>query len=244
MATEQNTATKKGATEVQTVKMDDGREVEFPGTRKLQKTVIINGQDVSVRMDFVNGETRTHKLKPELLAKAAGHGLSQKLGDEVSGVKDIEDAITTIDELMVRLDRGEWNEARQTGEGTAGASILAKALIEVSKKSPTEIKDFLSGLDAKQKAALRESTKLKPTIQRLEAEKAARAKPKDAAPAVDTDSLLGGLMGGAKAAPANSVFAQGQAPSQVPAKAPPSAASQGNGQPVKPVTVGNPAATK
>jgi hypothetical protein len=51
--------TTKEKTPVQTVKMTDGRTVDFPGKRKMQKESYEgdNGQ-VSVRLDFVNGGTR------------------------------------------------------------------------------------------------------------------------------------------------------------------------------------------
>lgn len=211
-------ATAAATKEVQTIQMDDGRSVEFPGKRRLQKDVTIGSDgSVKVRLDFVNGETRTCTLSPSLLAKAAGHGLSQKLGDEISGVKDLEDAIVATDELMERLKKGEWNETAQTGEGLAGASILMKALMEVSGKGRDEVKVWLSALNPKQKTAMREQAAVKPVVARLEAEKAAKAKPKAAVEAVDTGALMAGLMAGKSPVP-NSAFAAGDA--AAPPKAP------------------------
>lgn len=200
----------QAAEPVRTVKMDDGRVEEFPGKRRLQKKVIFDEAkgSVSLRLDFENGETRTFILPKGLVLKAAGHGMSQKYGDEISGVKDLEDAILAIDELDGRIQKGEWNETSTGGEGLAGASILMKALIEVTGKTKDEIKAFLGTLDQKQKAAMREQTKIKPVVVRLEAERAAKAK-KPAGPAIDTDALLGALQSGKPVA--NSAFAQGAA---------------------------------
>lgn len=200
--------TKAAEVAVRTVKMDDSRTVEFPGKRRLQKAVTIDEAKgtVSLRLDFENGETRTFPLPTKLMLKAAGHGFSQKMGDEISGVKDLEDAILAIDELADRIAKGEWNESSQGGEGLAGASILMKALIEVSGKTKDEIKAFLGTLNPKQKTAMREQAKIKPVVQRLEAERAAKAK-KPAGPAIDTDALLSQLASG-KPAPATSAFTQ------------------------------------
>lgn len=179
------------------VKMDDGREVEFTGEKRLIKTSIEADGVLAVRLDFRNGETRTHKLNPALLTKFALHGAEQKLGDEISGVKDIDDAIEAIDQLMQRLDAGEWTVARGEGGGLAGASILARALVEVSGQPIKAVRDYLGGLSTKVKLALREDASVKPVIQRLEAEKAARAAARGAAavPSVDVASHLSALRG-------------------------------------------------
>ena len=59
-------------TEVATVKMDDGRVVDFPGKRRLQKESIITADgEVKIRLDFRNGETRLFRLPPSLLLKFA-----------------------------------------------------------------------------------------------------------------------------------------------------------------------------
>ena len=89
---------KRALPEYNLVKMDDGREVEFAGKRRMLKESII-GEDgtVSVRLDFVNGESRTFVLPDSLLARFAGHGAEQKLGDEVAGLADVEDAVMAVD---------------------------------------------------------------------------------------------------------------------------------------------------
>ena len=169
-----------------TVKMQDGRDVVFVGKRKLLKETIIDGDKVSVRLDFINGETRLFPCPANLLLKAAGHGLEQKLGDEVAGVTDVDDQVIAIDELIDRLALGEWTTVR-TSSGVAGTSVLFKALVEVyTNKTPEELKAFLKTKNMADKLALRNSARLKPVVDRLEAEKASGSK-------VDAEALLAGL---------------------------------------------------
>ena len=188
----------KTETVVQVVDMDDGRKVEFTGKKRLIKTVNTDA-GVSVRLDFVNGETRLFTLPEALFAKAAGHGISQKLGDEIASVEDLEDAIEAIDQLMGRLANGEWNVAATGGSGMAGASILARALVEVTGQPISVVREYLSGLDVATKRALAASDDVRPVVQKLEAEKAARDAAKGKSkPTVDTASILAGLAAGIK----------------------------------------------
>lgn len=185
------------ATAATKVTMDDGREVEFKGKRRLLKDVTISddGFDIEARFDVVNGETRTFKIaanKP-LFARLAAHGLLQKVGDEVAGLEDPEDMVLALDEIIDRLGRGEWGVERAKGEksGMAGLSVLAKALVEVSGKTPEAIKDFLASKTNAEKLALRDNPSLKPVVARIEAERKPR-KPKEKT-AIDTQSMLGEL---------------------------------------------------
>lgn len=174
---------------VNLVKMDDGREVEFTGKRKMLKDSIIEGDVLKVRLDFVNGETRTFTLPTELVAKFALHGAEQKLGDEIAGIDDVEDCIMAVDELTERLSKGEW-AAKRESSGMAGTSVLAKALVELTGKPIDQIKTFLSAKTQAEKVALRGNAQLKPIIDRLEASKNAKKT------GIDTDGLLGELTTG------------------------------------------------
>ena len=153
-------------TEKNQVTMTDGRVVGFGKKQRLLKESTI-GEDgsVSVRLDFVNGETRNFAVPASLFARFAAHGAEQKLGDAIAGETDIADAVLSVDDLITRLNAGEWNIARASG-GFSGTSILAQA----------------------EKLALRRSAKIKPIIDRLEADKAKTSKS-----SVDTDALLGEL---------------------------------------------------
>lgn len=181
----------KQETQIESVKMDDGRIVDFPGKRQLLKssTITADGR-VEVRLDFRNGETRLFVVPTALVLQFAAHGAEQKLGDEIAGLKDpsggeasIEDKVLTIDALMERLERGEFN-ARREGNGMAGASVLIRALCELRSKSVAEVKAFLETKSHADKLALREVPAVKAIIQRLEAEKASKR------PSIDGEALL------------------------------------------------------
>jgi hypothetical protein len=184
--------------EVEVVTMLDGRKVEFTGKARMNKSYTIEGDVVTLHIDFRNGEARHYPLPTGLLAQAAGHGMAQKYGDKVAGVEDLDDAVEAIDTLHERIvATGEWNQASEGGSGLAGASILAKALVEVSGQPIAVVRQYLGGLDTKTKNALRASAEVKPVVDRLEAEKAARAAARGkAASSIDTTSILGNLKAG------------------------------------------------
>lgn len=169
------------------VTMEDGRIVEFSAKQKLAKTSTIEDGVVSTRFDFRNGAVRSFTIPGDLLLRFAAHGVEQKLGDSIAGETDPDDCVASMDDLIARLSAGEWNVKRAAGE-FAGTSILMKALIEVSGKPAEAIKAYLSTKTAGEKLALRRSSQLRPTIERLEAEKASKSKN-----VVDTDSLLAEL---------------------------------------------------
>lgn len=181
-------------TEKITVTMSDNRTVDFNKKQKLVKTSeIAEDGTVAVRLDFVNGETRNFVVPENMVSRFAAHGAEQKLGDAIAGETDINDAVLAVDDLLGRLNNGEWNIQRSAG-AFAGTSILIRALVEASGKTVEEIKGFLADKNQAQKLALRRSDKLRPIIDRLEAEKASSSKS-----TVDTDALLGelGVTGGA-----------------------------------------------
>ena len=179
----------KAETTVETVPMSDGRIVDFAGKRKLLKesSVTADGK-VAVRLDFRNGETRLFTLPDALLNKFAAHGAEQKLGDEIAGLTDVEDCVLAVDELIDRLYNGEWSVKREAN-GMAGTSVLVRALVEHTGKTVEQIKQFLSGKSQAEKVALRNNPKIKPIVERIEAEKASKKAN------VDTDAMLGELEG-------------------------------------------------
>ena len=177
----------KTETQVETVTMTDGRVVDFAGKRKLLKESSVNADGkVQVRLDFRNGETRLFTLPDNLLAKFAAHGAEQKLGDEIAGLNDVEDCVLAVDELIDRLYNGEWSLKREAS-GMAGTSVLVRALVEHTGKTIEQIKQFLSGKSQAEKVALRNNPKIKPIVERIEAEKASKKAN------VDTDAMLGEL---------------------------------------------------
>lgn len=178
----------KAEPQVETVAMTDGRLVDFAGKRKLLKESIADADgSVAVRLDFRNGQTRMFTIPPAMLGKFAAHGAEQKLGDEIAGVEDVEDCVLAVDELIDRLYNGEWGVKRDSN-GMAGTSTLLKALVQHSGKSVEEIKAFLTGKSQAEKVALRNNPKIKPLVEAIEAEKAAKKTN------VDTDAMLAALV--------------------------------------------------
>jgi hypothetical protein len=200
---------KKAAPEVTLVEMNDGRKVEFTGKRTMLKEIILSEESVAVRFDFRNGQTLTAKVPAQHELYAAGHGYGQKLGDEVAGAKgedgqpiSDEDKFLAIEALHNRLtESADWNKAAEgSGGSVSGASVVLKAIMEVSGKTLAEVKAFI---DKKLAAAEASGQKLtrqalyasfrNPTsktgvvIARLEADKKVKA------PAADADALMSEL---------------------------------------------------
>lgn len=186
------------------VQMDDGRKVSFAGKRQADKTVTVNPDNsVVVRIDFRNGKSvsvNSAQLAESILLQAIGHGLSQKVGDEYSGEKDVDDMVLAAEEMVKRLTSGEWGATRAAGDGFSGASVVIRALCEVTGKTVDEIKAFLQKKldDAKAKGekltrndlytSFRNPTsKTGVVIKRLEEEKLAKASK------VNSDDLLAEL---------------------------------------------------
>lgn len=186
--TEAATTTKSTAEKIP-VTMEDGSTVLFNKKQKLVKTSTIDeaAGTVSTRFDFVNGAVRTFTAPASLMLRFVAHGVEQKLGDSIAGENDMADAVLSFDDLLSRLNAGEWNIQRSAG-AFAGTSILIQALVEASGKTVEEIKAFLANKSQADKLALRRSDKLRPIIERLEAEKASKSKS-----SVDTSALLGEL---------------------------------------------------
>ena len=125
------------------VKMSDGRTVIFVNKKRMLKETIIDGDKVTVRIDFRNGETRSWVIPASLKNRCAGHGAEQKLGDETAGEDKLEDMVMAIDDLIERLNKGEWTTVRAAGDSFSGASVVIRALVAVTQKPIQTIKDFL-----------------------------------------------------------------------------------------------------
>jgi len=169
-----------------TVTMDDGRVLEFNAKQKLIKTTELTDYGLKARLDFVNGKTLNFMCDlSDLMGQFALHGADQKLGDEIAGIKEIDDCVLAAEGLIARLEKGEWAKERSSN-GMAGTSVLLKALMEFNGKDVATVKAFLADKTQAQKLALRSNPKIKPIVDRIEAEKAANK----TGPVIDTDSLL------------------------------------------------------
>lgn len=176
------------APSVDTVKFADGSSIDFVGKRRMIKRTVISGDGVSVSFYFRNGEHRVYDIPPTMMPLFAGHGAEQKIGDAAAGSTNIHDMIEEVDTVLGNLAKGPsgWSTKRE-GSGFAGQSVLLRALVQVSQKPVERVREYLTKLSQKEKMALRQSPKLKPTIEAIEAQDAASDT------SIDTDSLLEAL---------------------------------------------------
>ncbi len=185
------------------VTMTDGREVVFVGKRRMIKETTEDGTKVTARFDFVNGETRsiTVDLTDALAPKFLGHGILQKVGDETAGDKEVADMVLHVDAILDRLSKGEWGVERGASDGFSGASVVIKALVEVTGKTVDWVKEFLEKklADGKESGLTRQKlyaafrapgTKTAPVIDRMEAEKASKES------GVDGDAVISEMRAG------------------------------------------------
>ena len=197
---------------VEKVTMTDGREVEFSGAagapkaQRIKKDFLVSGKsiddcsaeelqtaplkDCGLRIDFRNGTTRYYPVNPALGIRYVGHGESQKYGDELAGedAPDLDDWAATTDRLHERVMAGEWTQAR-IGGGMAGTSVLMLALIEFTGRTADEVRNHIKDWTPQQKQALRNDADIKPIVDRIEKEKAAKITN------VDTGALKASLRG-------------------------------------------------
>ena len=170
------------------VTMQDGRVVLFTEKQKVIKNHEIVDGKVIIILDLKNGQSIRYQLPDSMILEFAAHGAKQKFGDEIASESDPADAYEALVALATRVDSGDWNAVRK-GEGSGGVSILIKALVELSGKTVDEIRAYLAPMSQKEKLAIRASSRVKPIVERLEAERDAKK-----GASVDTDSLLDGLL--------------------------------------------------
>lgn len=150
--------------EVEIVDLEDGSKGEFVGKRKLNKSYILkeDGSLDHARFEFRNGRVLLVQIPESLLGQFAGHGVIQKYGDELAGMKpsegqtevDIDDMVLEMEKLDKSIQEGKWS-TRKEGDGMGGTSILIQALVIYGGKTVEQVKAFLADKDAKFKAALR-----------------------------------------------------------------------------------------
>ena len=173
--------------EVEVVEMADGRKVEFVGKRRMLKETKVDDQTAGVIFDFRNGRTIAFQVPDSLLLHFAAHGAAQKIGDETAGEDDVDDMVLAVEDIIARLNEGKWTKEREGG-GFGGTSVLIQALqVAWPTKTIDDIRAFLKDKTKAQKDAMRISAKLKPIVDKIEAEKAAKNAH------VDTDALFASL---------------------------------------------------
>lgn len=178
------------------VTMKDGSTVSFGERQKVAKqSYIAEDGAVVIKFAFANGEHKEFRIEPShaLFARCAMHGLNQKFGDANASLDDVEDMLEAFDDVAKQITNGEWNEKRG-GDGLAGVSVLAKALVEVLGKSRDEVKALLSPLSAAEKQVLRKTEPIASVVRRIEAERDTKSAKKQG---VDGSALLAKLTGAA-----------------------------------------------
>lgn len=173
--------------EVEVVELSDGRKVEFVGKRRMLKDTKVTEDSAGVVFDFKNGRTIEFTVPTSLLYHFAAHGAAQKIGDETAGEEDVDDMVLSVEDIIGRLNEGKWSKDREGG-GFGGTSILIQALqLAWPTKTLDQIRGFLKDKTKVQKDAMRASSQLKPIVDKLEAEKAAKSAH------VNTDELFASL---------------------------------------------------
>lgn len=168
-----------------TVEMEDGSTEVFGAKKKMVKVTTIANGKVSTKLSFLNGRVVVFDMPEDMVLRFAAHGSDQKFGDIIAGLGDIEDAILAVEELAGRLAAGEWSQKRE-GSGLGGTSVLVRALMLMMGKDAETIKKFLAEKNQAEKIALRNNPRVKPFVDRVEAEKAVKA----GRVSIDTDALL------------------------------------------------------
>lgn len=126
------------------------------------------------------------------------HGLRQKIADAAAIPRNTETgksataeeklaAMTRVRDRLVGGD-GEWN-SRGEGDGTSGASLLARALAEATGRTLADMVEEVKKMDKKTQAAMRADKVIAPIVARIKSEDDGRA-----GKGVDTKALLGSLM--------------------------------------------------
>lgn len=156
-------------------------------------------------LKFADGFATTllrENLTDDILVQATLHGLKQKLVDaaaiarntETGASATVQDKKEAVLAVLNRLVAGEWNKTREGGESTTKGSLL---LLALSRMNPAgdmaALSERVKAMTDDQRAALSKNPKVLVHIQAIQAERAA-AKAKTSG--VDSDALLGDLLGG------------------------------------------------
>lgn len=163
--------------EARTIQMKDGRTLSFGEKQKMSKDYgVTDAGLVYCQIDFDNGETVRLEIDPASPTglQAAGHGLSQKLGDAASGADNTNDAFEAVLEVASRVSNGEWTKSRATGDGTSakGASELVEALVKVLGQPKEAVRGMLANLKQADKMALRKTPAVAQVIEQIRAARA------------------------------------------------------------------------
>lgn len=181
------------------IEMKDGRTLEFGANQRMAKDYGVTEEGkVFCQIDFDNGESVRVEVDPssEIGCIAAGHGLSQKLGDAAAGADKTEDAFEAVLEIASRVANGEWRKTKEAGEGGSakGASELVEALVRVLTQPKEIVREMLAKLKQSDKMALRKTPAVAEAIEAIRAARGPSKAEKEKAAA--GASLLAALASG------------------------------------------------
>lgn len=153
--------------------------------------------DGALRLTFKTGNVLTlahSQLSGDICIKAMWHGLKQKLVDAAAIGRNPDtgrsateaDKYQAVKEVYDRLLTGEWNKNREGGSPVGG--LLLRALCIVYPNRTVEaLKAFIEKKTPKERAAMRETTRIAKIIVELKERDAKESPP------VDEDALFAGL---------------------------------------------------
>ena len=159
----------------------------------------------ALTLTFADGtatQFSTVDFSPSILTQALAHGLKQKLVDaaaiarntETGASATVQDKKEAVLAVLNRLMAGEWNKTREGGDGAAKGSLLLLALGRMNPAGDmSALAERVKAMTDEQRAALSKNPKVLVHIQAIQAERAAA---KARVSGVDSDALLGDLLGG------------------------------------------------
>ena len=106
-------------------------------------------------------------FSPELIERAAMHGLSQKLGDSYSGIKNVDDAQFAMREVIESLSAGDWNR-----KGEAAGGVWIEAIVQASGQAIADVVAKWAEMDDAAKAAVKKNPQVKLAKAMIDAAKA------------------------------------------------------------------------
>ena len=157
---------------------------------------INHGQLTLTFADGTAAALATIDLGVDILSQALIHGLKQKLVDAAAIARNtdtgasatLDDKKTAVLKVLERLQAGQWNATREGGTTEKGSLLLLALTRLQPNRDRTELETWVKGLDDAQRAALSSNPKILPTIQAIQAERAAARGAQ-----AQSDELLAGL---------------------------------------------------
>lgn len=130
--------------------------------------------NLRVSVAFPSGHAEHFEFNHEhpLYEHFAVHGVGKKVRDTIATIKEPEKQHEAVKSLFGAFAEGKWNAHRaESGSGTGGAGVLARALSALYGKSIEEAQKFVANLNKKQQSDMRRLPDVAAKIAELSAEK-------------------------------------------------------------------------